>query len=216
MNIAIFMLALSLLAGLLYFAKKESIPGTIMTKPLLSALFIIAALLGPHGDQKYFVLVLTGLLFCLVGDIFLIFFSSKKLFMAGLVSFLTGHVLYSIAFFTMASPGTMSLIIATLCLVISGRVFVWLRPHLEMMTIPVIAYVVIISVMVIGAASLIGNGQLDYTGRALAFCGAILFYFSDIFVARHRFVKKEYMNRLIGLPIYYAAQFMIAYSVHFF
>ena len=210
------MLALSLLAGLLYFAKKESIPGTIMAKPLLSALFIIAALLGPHGDQKYFVLVLTGLLFCLVGDVFLIFFSSKKLFMAGLVSFLTGHVLYSIAFFTMASPGTMSLIIATLCLVISGRVFVWLRPHLEMMTIPVIAYVVIISVMVIGAASLIGNGQLDFTGRALAFCGAVLFYFSDIFVARHRFVKKEYMNRLIGLPIYYAAQFMIAYSVHFF
>jgi len=133
--------------------------------------------------------------------------------MAGLVSFLTGHVLYSVEFFTLASPGTMSLIIATLCLVISGRVFVWLRPHLEMMTIPVIAYVVIISVMVIGAASLIGNGQLDYTGRALAFCGAILFYFSDIFVARHRFVKKEYMNRLIGLPMYYAAQFMLAFSI---
>jgi uncharacterized membrane protein YhhN len=76
-------------------------------------------------------------------------------------------------------------------------------------------YLVVISVMIIGATSLANNQQMDFTGRALVFCGAILYYVSDIFVARHRFVKKQYFNRLAGLPIYYAGQFMIAYSLRF-
>jgi uncharacterized membrane protein YhhN len=157
-----------------------------------------------------------GLLFCLAGDVFLIFVLSRKLFMVGLISFLTGHVLFSIAFFTMATSGTLALVIAVLCLTLSGTVAVWLRPHLGTMTIPVIAYVIIITVMVIGAASLAGNEQVSFNGRLLAFCGAILFYLSDILVARHRFVKRAYINRLVGLPLYYTAQFMIAYSIGFF
>ena len=216
LDTAIIILALPVLAGLLFFAKRDSTRGIIMTKPLLSALFILVALSVPHANQKYFGLVLAGLLFCLAGDVFLIFVLSRKLFMVGLISFLTGHVLYSIAFFTMATSGTLALVIAVLCLTLSGTVAVWLRPHLGTMTIPVIAYVIIITVMVIGAASLAGNEQVSFNGRLLAFCGAILFYLSDILVARHRFVKRAYINRLVGLPLYYTAQFMIAYSIGFF
>jgi hypothetical protein len=39
-----------------------------------------------------------------------------------------------------------------------------------------------------------------------------MFYFSDILVARQRFVKNRFFNRASGLPLYYAAQFMIAFS----
>jgi len=212
LNIAILTLALPLLAALLFYAKKESTRGLLLTKPFLSALFVMTALVGPHANPKYFIPVLAGLLFCMAGDVFLIFFSSKKLFVAGLVSFLTGHVLYSIAFFTMTSPGILALIVAALCLVMSGSVFAWLKPHLGAMLVPVVAYISVITVMVVGAALLMGNEQLSFAGRTLAFSGAILFYVSDIFVARHRFIKKEYMNRLAGLPLYYAGQFMIAYS----
>ena len=77
---------------------------------------------------------------------------------------------------------------------------------------PVIAYVVIISAMTIGASALKSNPMLDMTGKILVYAGALLFYVSDIFVARHRFVKKEFINRAIGLPMYYTAQFMIAFS----
>ncbi len=215
-NIAIIILALPLLAGLLFFTKKESTRGVIMTKPLLSALFILAAISVPHSNPDYYGFILAGLLFCMAGDVFLIFFLSRKLFMVGLVSFLAGHILYNIAFFSMGSPGPLTVIIAMLCIAIGVAVFLWLRPYLGAMIIPVIAYIAIISMMVIGAASLVGNEHLNFTGRALVFCGAILFYVSDIFVARHRFVKKEYLNRLAGLPMYYAAQFMIAYSIGFF
>jgi uncharacterized membrane protein YhhN len=205
-------LALLLLAALLFYAKKESTRGLLMTKPFLSALFVLAALVGPHGNPQYFRLVLAGLLFCAAGDVFLIFFSSKRLFTAGLVSFLVGHVLYSIAFFTAASPGSLALVVAVLCPVMSGSVFIWLRSRLGTLLLPVAAYVSVITVMVIGAASLAGNELLGPAGRTLAFSGALLFYVSDIFVARHRFVKKEFLNRLAGLPLYYAGQFMIAYS----
>ena len=69
--------------------------------------------------------------------------------------------------------------------------------------------------MVIGAASLLGGRTPAAPGRALAFAGAVLFYCSDIFIARHQFVTRQYLNRLAGLPLYYAAQFMIAFSTRF-
>jgi uncharacterized membrane protein YhhN len=96
---------------------------------------------------------------------------------------------------------------------VSGSVFLWLRPHLGGMKIPVFFYVVIISLMVVGAWSLLIDGGLGIESRIVIFTGALLFYFSDIFVARDRFLKKEFLNRLIGLPLYYAGQFLLAFSV---
>jgi uncharacterized membrane protein YhhN len=40
--------------------------------------------------------------------------------------------------------------------------------------------------------------------------GALLFYGSDLFVARDRFVAPGAVNRLLGLPLYYAAQVLLA------
>lgn len=97
----------------------------------------------------------------------------------------------------------------------SGAIFIWLRPHLGRMLVPVGAYVAVITVMVIGAASVLGERTADLSGRTLVFSGAVLFYVSDIFVARQQFVAGQYLNRLLGLPLYYAAQFMIAFSIRF-
>jgi hypothetical protein len=44
--------------------------------------------------------------------------------------------------------------------------------------------------------------------------GAVGFYLSDLSVARDRFVVSEFVNRLWGLPLYYAAQVAMAWSVH--
>jgi len=205
--------AVPLLLGLLYFEKKESTKGLLLTKPFLSALFIATALTGPYADREYFSLILAGLILCMAGDVFLIFFFAKKPFLAGLVSFLAGHILYTIAFFTLAGPGKGNWIITATFLVISGGVFAWLRPHLGKMFVPVLAYVGIITAMVIGAAALAGTETVRFPGRALAFSGALLFYLSDIFVARQRFVTPNFFNRAVGLPLYYAGQFMIAFSI---
>lgn len=204
--------ALVLFAGLLYSAKKESIPGQLMTKPLLSLLFIVAAMIQPHQGSMYYHLVLTGLILCLIGDVCLIFIQSRKIFTAGLAAFLGGHVMYVIAFFNFGVTGPFLWIAAAGILCLSTGVFLWLRPGLGEMFGPVIAYVVIITAMVISAAALASNTGLGAFARTLVFGGAVLFYFSDIFVARQRFVKKAFFNRAAGLPMYYAGQFMIAFS----
>lgn len=204
--------AVPLLMGLLFFEKRDSTRGLLLTKPFLSALFVAVALTGAQTDTSYFRWILAGLILCLAGDVFLIFFFARKPFLAGLVSFLAGHVLYTIAFFNLAG-GRASWIVMACIVAISGGVFAWLRPHLGKMLIPVVAYVVIITAMVISAAALTGAETIPLPGRAFALSGAILFYFSDIFVARQRFVTSNFFNRAVGLPLYYAAQFLIAFSI---
>ena len=212
MNDLLIPAALVLLAGLLYFAKKESIPGQLMTKPFLSLLFIAAAMIQPHQGSTYFHLILTGLILCLIGDVCLIFFQNRKIFTAGLAAFLAGHVMYVIAFSSFGATGVFLWIAAAISLCLSAGVFLWLRPNLGNMLGPVVAYVVIITAMVFSAAAFANNTSIVLSARILVFGGALLFYFSDIFVARQRFVKKAFFNRAAGLPLYYAAQFMIAFS----
>jgi len=59
----------------------------------------------------------------------------------------------------------------------------------------------------------LGDSHLTLSGRIMVFAGALSFYFSDVFVARDRFLDKEFLNRLIGLPMYYTGQFLLAFSV---
>ena len=80
------------------------------------------------------------------------------------------------------------------------------------MKILVLTYVAVITLIVIGALALFERPDLPLTGTALIFSGAILFYLSDLFVARDHFIRKAFSNRLIGLPLYYAGQFLLAFS----
>jgi len=98
-------------------------------------------------------------------------------------------------------------------LVFSAGVYLWLRPHLASMNLPVLAYVIVITIMLSGAWSVLGDSNLRVLGRIMVFVGALSFYFSDLFVARDRFLKREFLNRLIGLPMYYIGQFVLAFSV---
>lgn len=211
-TIIILALAVVLLGGLLFAEKKESLPGILLTKPLLSGLFIATALLLPHAAGPYYSLILAGLVLCFAGDVCLAFFFNRKVFTAGLAFFLAGHVLYVLAFFITAGVTTGTGVSLAGISVVSLFVFTRLRPHLGSMRGPVIAYLVIISLMVVGAASLAFLQDFSLHARALIMAGALLFYVSDLFVARHRFVKKDITNRYLGLPLYYAAQFMLAFS----
>jgi uncharacterized membrane protein YhhN len=212
LNILIIVLAVILLAGLLVFEKNGNQKGKLPTKTILSGLFIFTALVQTHPSSVYFYLLLLGLIFCLGGDVFLAL-PQDRMFLMGLVSFLLGHVLYVVCFFYVADVGHWTGIGCLVGLLVSGPVFLWLRPHLGSMLIPVIAYVIVITVMVIGAWTVLGDTNLSFAGRLLVFIGAVSFYLSDLFVARDRFLKSEFTNRLIGLPMYYIGQFLLAFSI---
>ena len=204
--------AVLLLAGLLYSERLQSMKGIFSTKPVLSALFIVVALVQPHPLPGFFQYIIAGLVLCMAGDIFLAF-RSRSMFQAGLVSFLLGHVFYCIAFFTTARFGPATWIVLVLSCALSYTIYSRLKPHLGTMLVPVVAYIVIITIMVIGAANVLGDSSFALGGRLMVFVGAVSFYISDIFVARNRFVKQEFINRALGLPLYYLGQFLIAFSL---
>jgi hypothetical protein len=59
-----------------------------------------------------------------------------------------------------------------------------------------------------------GDATYDtHTKAWLRVIGSILFYASDICVARQVFIQKSFFNGLIGLPIYYVAQMIIASTI---
>jgi uncharacterized membrane protein YhhN len=212
LNVLIIGLAVILLVGLLYFEKNGNQKGKLPTKTILSCLFIFTALVQAHLIPVYFYILLFGLIFCLGGDVFLAL-PQERMFLLGLVSFLLGHVLYVVGFFYVADVSQWTWVGCLVGLLVSGLVFWWLRPHLGSMLIPVIAYIIVITVMVIGAWTVLGDTKLNYAGRLVVFIGAVSFYLSDLFVARDRFLKSEFTNRLIGLPMYYVGQFLLAFSV---
>ncbi len=180
----------------------------LAAKPAASACFIAVALLGGAIETGYGRWVLAGLALSAVGDVALLSRSSK-LFLVGLGSFLLGHVAYVAAFATRSVDGGAA-IIALLAL--SGPAFLvirWLWPHVSSkMQPPVAAYVAVISAMV---AMAIGTVVFEQDGRIVA--AAVMFLCSDLAVARDRFVAPGPLNRLWGLPLYYAAQFVFAATV---
>lgn len=157
------------------------------------------ALETPHGQA-----IFVGLVLSWFGDVFLLS-AARGWFLAGLVVFLLGHVAYVVAF---AVRGVSLAALGVAAVAVFGAaaiVWRWLRGHVGRMKGPVIAYIVVISAMLAFASA-----SFALKGGALAWLGAVCFYVSDLFVARQRFVTSSFHNRLIGLPIYYVGQLLLA------
>lgn len=212
LNFLIILSAAGLLAGLLYCEKRALFAPRPAVKSILSSLFILAAAIQAHPILPFYRLMLVAMIFCMGGDVFLAL-RSEKMFLYGLVLFLLGHLFYAGAFFYTAGLNRWTGPGMAITLSAGAGVFLWLRSHLGAMKIPVMLYILVISGMVAGAGSLMAAGGLNFCGRLLAFAGALNFYLSDIFVARQRFLKAEFVNRAIGLPLYYSGQFLLAFSI---
>jgi len=212
LNSLILVPSVIMLSGLLYFEYRENRKGLLPVKILLSTSFIIAAMVQPHPISGYYHFLLAGLVFCLGGDVFLAL-PRKMMFLFGLFSFLIGHIFYILSFFYVARLNLWTLAGSLTVLIVSFCIYLWLKPHLDSMNVPVIFYIIVITVMLCGAWSVLGDPNLNLSGRIMVFAGATIFYVSDVFVARDRFIKKEFLNRLIGLPMYYAGQFLLAFSI---
>ncbi len=208
----IILLAAILLLVLLVYEKREEGKSRLIAKTILSCLFVFVAFLQPSSIPSYGKFILIGLIFCLAGDICLAL-PGDRIFRAGLVAFLIGHISYVIGFTYLVPVPHWFIPGAILFWVFSLLVFLWLRPHLKAMRVPVVVYILVITVMASGAWAVFDKSASPFWGRTFVFAGALLFYVSDVFVARNQFVKKEFVNRLIGLPLYYLGQFLLAFSV---
>ena len=190
---------------------REQLVGVGIKTPL-SILFVITALIQPKVLPKYFKFVVIGLILGLVGDVCL-GLPGLTAFRVGLVAFLSGHILYILAFTILTRRANWINPVNVLIIAISGCIYSWLMPHLGKMIVPVTFYIVVITMMVAGAWAVFRNSGVRRLGAWFIMVGAVFFYVSDIFVANQRFVTEQFYNRLIGLPLYYTAQFLLAFSV---
>ncbi len=181
----------------------------LLFKPLTTVLIIIFCLMQtPEVSLWYKYLILTGLFFSLIGDIFLMLPSDR--FISGLISFLIAHFFY-ISAFSGVSGWHLNIIYFVPVFLYTGYLLKLLLPGAGSKKIPVIIYAVVLSLFLWQSA---GRLHFSYDHSALlALAGAILFVISDSILAYTRFTKNFRFSQEIKMTAYWAAQILIAASV---
>lgn len=185
-------------------------PGRYLFKPLAAAAFVwLAMALGATGST-YGCWLLAGLLCCMAGDL-LLMPDSERSFLAGLIAFLSGHLLYGVAFLKLQinlQGLAISCLPALVLLVVAVR---WLGPHINReMKLPVALYTLVITGMLLCAGLSAGH-----PAAALIIGGAWGFAISDLAVARQQFAHPSPLNGMWGTPLYFFSQMLLAGSVAF-
>jgi uncharacterized membrane protein YhhN len=172
-------------------------------KPLALVLLVgVALALDPHdgATRTWFVV---ALVLSLAGDVFLMLeHRAEGLFVAGLASFLLGHLAYVAGMIVDGIVVTrfgLGLALVALALAVVGvTILRAVRAGREpQLAGPVMAYMLVISAMV---ACAIG------VGHPAAIAGAGLFYVSDTLIAWNRFVRELPRGRLAVMSTYHLAQ----------
>lgn len=180
-------------------------------KPLASTAFVVFALQQGAWETVYGRWILAGLVFSWAGDILLIP-EDKTAFLWGLVSFLLAHVAYGLGFYFRGTDRLWMSAAVGVLLILLVVISRWLLPHVRRqdpkMRVPIIAYMGAVSVMVV-----LASGAAGAASDLRILLGGGIFYLSDISVARDRFVAPGWINKAWGLPVYYAAQFLLASTV---
>ena len=149
--------------------------------------------------------LLVGLVLALVGDVLLIPKGRGLPFLLGLGSFLCAHIAYAVAFALLGVDVKVVALVALLALVPATVVMRRLWPRTGSLRAPVAGYIVAISIMVTLAVGAWAHGASTRLP-----VGALLFYLSDLAVARERFLSPGPWNARFGLPLYFAAQLVLA------
>jgi len=197
------------LAGTLFLEVRQTGNNTVrfLVKGVASTGFIVLALSG-FTRTPYALWVLGALVCSWLGDV-LLAGSQKIMFLLGLCSFLLAHILFAMAFWSLELALSRTILVLLPVLVLSAGIGFWLFPHVEnKMKKPVVFYVLAISFMVFSAFLVKEQYEMKWIASA-----AVLFFVSDLFVARQRFIKRASLNRVVGLPLYYVAQGIFAWSL---
>jgi len=193
--------ALLYLAGLAVDAPALRLP----SKPV--PVLALAALVLSGRRDGYATALAGGLTLSALGDLLL---EVPGHFVAGLATFLCAHLAYTVAFvreerrlrIARALPFALWLLGA----------FVWIRPGLGEMTVPVVVYMLAIGTMTWRAAARMGGAASDDAGARAALVGAILFGLSDTLIAIDRFRAPLPAAPYAIILLYWAGQAGIAAS----
>jgi uncharacterized membrane protein YhhN len=187
-------------------------------KPASTVIVIAVAALCLFQVERnlvYGVGVLVGLALSLGGDVALMFEENRKAFALGLGFFLLAHVSYALVFSLLGRVSWLDGASALVLLAAGIGTYRLLRRNLGAMRLPVIAYIVVISVMVNRALSTLSSPLFGAAQAAMVGLGAVLFYVSDFILAICLF-RRPWRYRPISLASYYGGQLLIALAASYF
>jgi len=209
MNPLIFVILITLSGAFAIYGKYSELKFIhYVFKPLTMVLIITLAIIrGLNVAPSYKYFIVSALLFSLIGDILLMEPFDK--FVQGLFAFLTAHVIYIFAFIQNVDAFNFSVSIPVFTFAVI--IYCVLYKKLDRMRIPVLVYMIIISIM--GWAAV--NRYLNFVdAKSLyVFVGGLLFLFSDSVHAINRFKKQFGAAEVIILGSYFSAQILFALSI---
>ncbi|WP_405226493.1 lysoplasmalogenase [Lentisalinibacter sediminis] len=201
------LISLAACAALVSFQLQGLAIAAAIAKLTASTAFIVVAVSAGAPESGWGRALLAGLGLSWFGDAFLLG-TTDTWFLLGLSAFLLAHLAYLTAFLLRGVDLGWVAGAALAVLLFSSGVAIWLMPHVGGgMRIPVLAYLVVINLMVIGAMGARGAGA-----TWLLPAGAMAFYFSDLGVAARQFLQPEFPPYVWSLPLYYAGQLMLAWG----
>lgn len=189
----------------------------------LSKPFIIPSLIGYFLyttsviKSRTKTLTIVALILCGMGDILLLAADYSQLFfLAGLSSFLLGHLFYIYTFYTILKEEELDIRPSrsiTLFVIIYVIIFFYiLLPKVELTLLgPIMLYGLTIGSMMVFASSL----KLAFQAKDFAtiILGAALFIISDSLIAVNKFINPLPLGHLLIMITYISAQFLIIRSI---
>jgi len=184
---------------------KDNKTAEYITKPFLLPLLLLFYICSVSNPNYFIVFAITA---GFLGDVFLM--SSGSFFMAGLLSFLIGHVLYITAFLKPINFSSIPLLFFLLSLpyIVYGVLFFKkLFPYLKSEKIPTFIYLTCILIM--SFASLMRFYSFTGFQFCLPFAGSLLFIASDFMLSLDTFQSAIKSRKVAMMITYILAQAMI-------
>lgn len=179
-----------------------------LLKPATMFPLIAAALVLEPADDTMRTFFVVALCLSLLGDVFLMLPDQDRFFVPGLGSFLIAHIAYVVGLLAGGVSGVALalgvLLVAVAILAVAPRVVNGARSVDPRLGAPVLAYVLVISVMVACAVGSVVPAAIG---------GAVLFYLSDLAIGWSRFVRDFRSARLVIITTYHAAQILLTLSL---
>ena len=178
---------------------------------LLGVINLVFAITSGQDDLEFFILMAAGLVFAMLGDIFL-----NKSFALGAGFFALGHVGFAVAYSFLQAFGPRDVVIIGV-IFIATAAFLLFAPCVKFGSENIkwicLAYSLIISVMLGKAiANLIcGVNAVN----ALISAGSFLFFFSDLMLVLNWFVRVGRWAGNACMGTYYPALCILAFSMYF-
>jgi len=185
----------------------------VVSKPLIVIILLAWIYSSTKLSTAFHKSIFTGLVCAWIGDILLMIQpDNSSFFIFGLIAFLLCHIFYIRAFILdyLLKPHKKNpffvpaiIVFASFCI----GLFIYLKPHLGVMQIPVLIYAIIISLMAMMAVSRFG--RINLFSFEIIFYGAVFFLFSDSMLAYNKFVEPLPNAGLIIMSSYMLAQYFI-------